>query len=117
LFMNNQLLCIYIGSNKKRGWTPVAGLPDGRYSLRKPAKNKENWSLQITYGKSRKPLLMDLRNLVQEEIKGYDDTPLYLSLGDSPEQLSEPAKQNISKVVAAISRGDKVYLTISSKLL
>ena len=117
LFYNNQLLCVYFGLNKKHGWTPVANLPDGRYSLKKPAKGNEEWSLQITLPESRKPLLMDLSNLVQEELNGYGNAPLYLSLGNGRQQISQPAKQNIGKVIAAVNSGDKVFINICSQYM
>lgn len=117
LLLNNTLLCVYVGLNKKQGWSPIASLPDGRYSLRKPKKETEQFSLQITFPQSRKPLLMDLRNLKQNELNGYDDAPLYLSIANGPEQISPIAKDNIAKVIAAMQQGDRVHITIRSQYL
>jgi hypothetical protein len=117
LMLNNKILCIYIGLNKKRGWSPVVSLPDGRYSLRQPRNADEQWNLQLTTSQSRKPLLMNLHNLTQEELTGYDDAPIYLSLGKGKDQISEPAKQAIARVAAAIQAGEKVYITIRSEYI
>jgi hypothetical protein len=117
LMYNKNILCIYVGLNKKKGWSPIANLPDGRYSLRMPMKAGEQWSLQLTMPPSRKPLLMNLQNLVQEELPGYDNMPLYLSLGTSRDQISYAAKEAIAKVTAAIKDGDRVFITIRSQYL
>lgn len=117
LYKEDQLLCIYIGWNEKKGWTPIAHLPDGRYSLRKPRTGNEDWDLQLIFNKSRKPLLMDFKKLSQQEMKGYEDAPLYLSFGDGQNLLSELARRNVRQVIEAIRAGDRVYLTISSKIV
>jgi hypothetical protein len=118
LFLNKELLCIYVGVNSKKGGIPVDNFPDGRYSLRKPGKKNEDWSLQVTSDEYRKPLFMDLSALLQDELTGYDeDAPLYLSWCNGIQQMTNLAKQNIGKVVAAIEKGEKVFLTISSQCL
>ena len=118
LFMNNKLLCIYVGVNNIKGGIPVDGLPDGRYSLRKPGKGYEDWSLQVTSDQSRKPLFMNLSELLQEELLGYDeDVPIYLSWNTGHQQMTDMAKQNISSVIAAIEKGEKVFLNIRSEFL
>ena len=117
LMFNNKLLCVYVGLKKNQGWSPIANLPDGRYALCKPRNANEQWNLQLTNSQSRKPLLMNLHNLSQEELTGYDDAPLYLSLGKGREQISEPAKQAISRVATAIQSGNKVYITIRSQYI
>ena len=118
LFMNNQLLCIYVGANNHKGWTPIAGLPDGRYCLHKACEENKHRRIQVTSVESSKPLFMKLNNLLHEELTGYDkDAPLYLSWGSGQQQMSELAKQNIDKVIAAIDNGDEVHLTICSQYL
>lgn len=116
LFMNGQLLCIYIGSNNQKGWTPIAGLPDGRYCLHKPGDENKQGSIQVTNAPGRKPLVM--KSGSHEELTGYDkNAPLYLSWGHGQQQLSELAKQNIETIMAAIENGEDVHLTIFSQYL
>ncbi|THU34951.1 hypothetical protein FAM09_23465 [Niastella caeni] len=118
LFMNNQLLCIYVGANNQKGWTPIAGLPDGRYCLHKPGEENKHGSIQVTSANNRKPLRMKLSNLLHDELTGYDkEAPLYLSWKSGQQQMTGLAKQNIDKVIAAIDNGDEVHLTIFSQYL
>jgi hypothetical protein len=118
LFMNNKLLCIYVGVNNNKGGTPVDRLPDGKYSLRKPGKNNEDWSLQVTSDINRKPLYMDLRQLSMEELTGYDEeAPIYLSWCTGQQQMTEKARQNVAGIITAIEKGEKVSLTIFSQYL
>lgn len=118
LFMNNKLLCIYVGVNNNKGGTPVDRLPDGRYSLRKPNKNNEDWSLQVTSDKNRKPFYMYLGQLLMEELTGYDeDAPIYLSWGTGQQQMTEMARKNVAGIITAIEKGENVYLTICSQHL
>jgi hypothetical protein len=118
LFMNNKLLCIYVGVNNYKGGTPVDRLPDGRYSLRKPGKKNEDWSLQITSDTNRKPLYMNLGQLSMEELTGYDEeAPIYLSWGGGQQQMTDMARQNVAGIITALERGEKVALTICSQYL
>jgi hypothetical protein len=118
LYMNNQLLCIYVGANHQKGWTPIAGLPDGRYYLHKPGEENKQRSIQVTSAENSKPLRMKLYDLPHEGLTGYDKgAPLYLSWGSGQQQMSELAKQNIDKIIAAIDNGDEVHLTICSQYL
>lgn len=118
LYMNNKLLCIYVGVNNNKGGTPVDNWPDGRYSLRKPANGNEDWSLQVTSDNNRKPVLMNFNDLSQQELIGYDeDAPLYLSWCNGQQQMTDLAKQNIGKIIAAIEKGESVFLTIRSEYL
>jgi hypothetical protein len=116
LFKNNKLLCIYVGVNNNKGGTPVDHLPDGRYSLRKPGKSNEDWSLQVTSDRIRKPLFMNLSLLSMEKLTGYDEeAPIYLSWGTGQQQMTEMARQNVAGIITAIGKGEKVYLTICSQ--
>jgi len=116
LFMNNQLLCIYIGANNQKGWTPIAGLPDGQYHLHKPVNENKPYSIQVTSAETRRQLRMNLTG--QEELTGYDkEAPLYVSWTSGQQQMSELARQNIDKVIAAIDMGEEVQLTICSQYL
>lgn len=115
LYMKDQLLCVYMGFNELQGWTPISRLPDGRYTLSLPRDGKEEYSLQLITPQSRKPLFMDLRNQQQEQLQGYTEAPLYLSFAGKSEQITDPAKRNIHKVVEAIEEGRKVYITIRSQ--
>jgi hypothetical protein len=117
LYLNKQLLCVYIGLNEEKGWIPAAHFPDGRYSLRKPRIKNKDWDLQLTFSESRKPLLMDFKKLMQQDLKDYDEAPLYICMGNGRDQLSEQARKNMKQVVTAIETGEKVYLTISSKMV
>jgi hypothetical protein len=118
LFMNNKLLCIYIGVNNNKGGTPVDRLPDGRYSLRKPGKNNEDWSLQVTSDTIRKPMYMNLSLLSMENLTGYDEeAPIYLSWGAGQQQMTDKARQNVAGIITAIEKGEKVSLTICSQHL
>src|SRR5688572_13355344 len=84
LYLNNELLCICVTANKEKVWTLISSLPDGRYSLRKPGKGKEDWSLKITNCQCRKPLFIKLGESSIEEPVSYDDeVPLYLSWGNN----------------------------------
>lgn len=117
LFMNSQLLCIYVGANNQKGWTPIAGLPDGRYCLYKPVDEHKHRRIQVTSAQS-KPLRMKLNDLSQEALTGYDkNAPLYHSWGSGRQQMTDLAKQNIDKIIAAIDNGDEVYVTICSQYL
>ncbi|HEY8898035.1 MAG TPA: hypothetical protein VIM79_24585 [Niastella sp.] len=116
LFMNNQLLCIYIGANNQKGWTPIAGLPDGQYHLHKPVNENKPYSIQVTSAETRRQLRMNLTG--QEELTGYDkEAPLYVSWTSGQQQMSDLARQNIDKVIAAIDMGEEVHLTICSQYL
>jgi hypothetical protein len=116
LFMNNQLLCIYIGTNNQKGWTPIAGLPDGQYHLHKPVNENKPYSIQVTSAETRRQLRMNLTG--QEELAGYDEAaPLYVSWTNGQQQMSVLARQNIDKVIAAIDMGEEVHLTICSQYL
>jgi hypothetical protein len=118
LLMNNKLLCMYVGVNNNKGGTPVDHLPDGRYSLRKPGKNNEDWSLQITSDTIRKPLFMNVSQLSIEKLAGYDEeAPIYLSWGTGQQQMTEMAIRNVGGIITAIEKGEKVYLTICSQHL
>ncbi|MCS3795166.1 hypothetical protein [Niastella sp. OAS944] len=118
LFMNNQLLCIYIGANNQKGWTPIAGLPDGQYHLHKPVNENKPYSIQVTSAESRRQLRMSLARLSKEELAGYDkEAPLYVSWTNGQQQMTDLARQNIDKVIAAIDMGEEVHLTISSQYL
>ena len=118
LFMNNKLLCIYVGVNINKGGTPVDRLPDGRYSLSKPGKSNEDWSLQVTMDTNRKPLYMNLSQLSMEELTGYDEeAPIYLSWGGGQQQMTEMARQNVARIITAVGKGEKVSLTICSQHL
>jgi|RhiMetdeSRZDD1v2_1073273.scaffolds.fasta_scaffold04843_10 hypothetical protein len=118
LFMNNKLLCIYVGVNNNKGGTPVDRLPDGRYFLRKPGKNNEDWSLQVTSDTNRKPLYMNLSQLSMEKLPGYDEeAPIYLSWGAGQQQMTEMARKNVAGIITAIEKGEKVSLTICSQHL
>ena len=118
LFMNNQLLCIYVGTNNQKGWTPIARLPDGRYCLHKTGEENKDRRIQVTNAQSSKPFRMKLNDLSNDGLTGYDkDAPLYLSWGSGQQQMTELAKQNIDKVIAAIDNGDEVHLTICSQYL
>lgn len=118
LFMNNKLLCIYVGVNNNKGGTPVDRLPDGRYSLRKPGKSNEDWSLQVTSDTNHKPLYLNLSQLSMEKLTGYDEeAPIYLSWGGGQQQMTEMARQNVARIITAIGKGEKVSLTICSQHL
>jgi hypothetical protein len=118
LFLNSQLLCIYVGASNQKGWTPIAALPDGSYCLHKASEENTHRRIQVTSAQKRKPLLMKVNNLLREELTGYDkDAPLYLSWASGQQQMTQLAKQNIDKVIAAIDRGEEVHLTIFSQYL
>jgi hypothetical protein len=118
LFMNNQLLCIYIGTNNQKGWTPIAGLPDGTYYLHKPANEHKPASIQVTSAETRRQLRMNLTNLTHNELAGYDkEAPLYVNWTSGQPQMTDLARQNIDKVIAAIDMGEEVHLTICSQYL
>jgi len=118
LFMNNELLCIYVGAYNQKGWTPIAALPDGRYCLHKPSEKNKDWRIQVTSIQNRPLSFMKLNSLVHEELTGYDkDAPLYVSWGTAGQQMTERARQNIDKVIAAIEQGDDVLLSIFSQYL
>ena len=114
LFMNNQLLCIYVGADNKKGWTPIAGLPDGVYCLHKPNDNSEQGAIQVSNAGNR----MKVNRLLKEELTGYDSkAPLYVSWGTEQQQLTDLAKQNINTIMAAIDNGEEVHLSIFSQYL
>jgi hypothetical protein len=116
LYKNGKMLCMYIGMNNQAG-TPVEGLPDGRYSLRKPGEGREDWDLQITSDSVRKPVLMKFGDSIKTETVSYDDDmPLYLSWGRGQE-MTKKAIENIGAITAAIAKGEKVFITIESEFV
>lgn len=116
LFMNDQLLCIYIGAKNQKGWTPISGLPDGQYHLHKPVNDNKPYSIQVTNAETRRLLRMNFTN--QEDLVGYDkEAPLYVSWTNGQQQMTDLARQNIDKVIAAIEMGEEVHLTIRSQYL
>lgn len=118
LFMNNHLLCIYIGANNQKGWTPIAGLPDGQYHLHKPVNEHRPYSIQVTSAETHRRLRMNLARLSQEDLAGYDkEAPLYVSWTSGQQQMTDLARQNIEKVINAIAMGEEVHLTIYSQYL
>jgi hypothetical protein len=117
LYKNDKMLCMYVGMNNSQVGTPVDGLPDGRYLLRKPGVGKEDWDLQITSDSIRKPVLMKFGDSVKTEMVTYDDNmPLYLSWVTGQE-MTEKAIENIGIVTAAIEKGEKIFITIQSEFL
>lgn len=118
LFMNNDLVCLYVGTYTEKGWTPIASLPDGRYCLHKPAEAHKDWHIQVTSVQKRPRSFMTLNNLLYEDLTGYDkDVPLYVSWGITGQRITPTAKRNIDKIIAAIEQGDEVYLSIFSQYL
>jgi hypothetical protein len=114
LFMNNQLLCIYVGADNQKGWTPIAGLPDGKYYLHKP-HGEDNWgTIQVSDAGNR----MKLNRLLKENLTDYDSkAPLYVNWGADQQQLTDLAKQHINTIMAAIDEGEEVHLSIFSQYL
>lgn len=116
LYLKNKLLCIYVGVRNKKRWIPIAALPDGRYSLKNPGIGKEDWTMKITPCKSRKSFWIKVGNGLPAEPVAYDEeVPLYLTWGNGKGFLTDLVEKNLSQVTAAISKGEKVYLNISTQ--